>query len=90
LAWRVEFDYRAKRELDKLDRPAKERIARFLRERIATDEDPRRAGEALRGDKATLWKYRIGDYRLICDIQDYRVTVLVLAVGHRREIYRGR
>lgn len=90
MAWRVEFDYRAKREFDKLDRPAKERITRFLRERIVTDEDPRRMGEALRGEKATLWKYRIGDYRLICSIQDDRVTVLVLAVGHRREIYRGR
>ncbi|MEK6210711.1 MAG: hypothetical protein AABM64_10170 [Pseudomonadota bacterium] len=55
MAWRIEFDHRAKRELDKLDRPAKERITRFLRERIATDEDPRRTGEALRGDKATLW-----------------------------------
>jgi len=90
LAWRVEFDHRAKRELDKLDRPARERIARLLRERIATGEDPRRIGEALRGEKVTLWKYRIGDYRLICDIQDNRVTVLVLAVGHRREIYRER
>ena len=90
MAWRVEFDHRAKRELDKLDRPARERITRFLRERIAISEDPRRIGEALRGEKATLWKYRIGDYRLICDIQDNRVTVLVLAVGHRREIYRER
>ncbi len=90
MAWRVQFDHQAKRELDKLDRPAKERITRFLRERVATSEDPRRAGEALRGDKATLWKYRIGDYRLICSIQDGRVTVLVLAVGHRREVYRGR
>lgn len=88
MAWRVEFHHRAKRELDKLDRPARERVARFLRERIATDQDPRRVGEALRGDKANLWKFRVGDYRLICDIQDGRVTVLVLAIGHRRKIYR--
>lgn len=90
MVWRVEFDHRAKRELDKLDRAAKERIVRFLRERIAANEDPRRAGEALHGDKSTFWKYRVGDYRLICDIQDARVTVLVLAIGHRREIYRSR
>ena len=88
MAWRVEFDHRAKRELDKLDRPAQERITRFLRERIATDEDPRRIGEALRGDKATFWKYRIGHYRLLCDIEDRRVVVLVLMIGHRREVYR--
>jgi mRNA interferase RelE/StbE len=63
---------------------------RFLRERVAANEDPRRIGEALRGDKATFWKYRVGDYRLICDIQDDHVAVLVLAIGHRREIYRDR
>lgn len=90
MVWRVEFDHRAKRELDKLDRSAKERMVRFLRERIAANEDPRRTGEALHGDKSTLWKYRVGNYRLICDIQDARVTVLVLAIGHRREIYRSR
>ena len=88
MAWRVEFDHRAKRELDKLDRPTQERITRFLRERIATDEDPRRIVEALRGAKATLWKYRIGNYRLLCDIEDRRVVVLVLMIGHRREVYR--
>lgn len=88
MVWHVEFDHRAKREFDKLERPTQERIARFLRQRIAIDADPRRIGEALRGDKASLWKYRIGSYRLICDIQDDRVAVLVLALGHRREVYR--
>jgi len=88
LGWRVEFDRRAKRELDELDRSAQDRIVRFLRERIAVSEDPRRLGEALRGEKAAFWKYRVGDYRLVCDIQDARVVVLVLAVGHRREVYR--
>ena len=88
MGWRVEFDRRAKRELDELDRSAQDRIVRFLRERIAVSEDPRRLGEALRGEKAAFWKYRVGDYRLVCDIQDARVVVLVLAVGHRREVYR--
>lgn len=88
MAWRVEFDHRAARELARLDRTAAGRIVRFLRERIAVDDDPRRLGQALRGDRRALWKYRVGDYRLICDIQDGRVTVLVLAVGHRREVYR--
>ena len=88
MGWRVEFDRRAKRELDELDRSAQDRIVRFLRERIAVSEDPRRLGEALRGEKAAFWKYRVGDYRLVRDIQDARVVVLVLAVGHRREVYR--
>jgi mRNA interferase RelE/StbE len=88
LAWGVEFGRGAKRELDKLDHPAKERIVHFLRERIATDENPGRIGEALSGEMATCWKYRIRDFRLICDIQDKQITVLVLAVGHRREVYK--
>jgi len=50
--------------------------------------DPRQFGKPLHGDKKGLWRYRVGDYRLICDIQDQRVTVLLLALGHRKEIYR--
>jgi mRNA interferase RelE/StbE len=60
----------------------------YLRERIATDADPRRFGKPLIGDKAGLWRYRVGDFRLVCRIEDERLVVLVLAVGHRREVYR--
>jgi mRNA interferase RelE/StbE len=61
---------------------------RFLAERVAGSEDPRRIGEALKGEPAGLWRYRVGDFRVICRIEDYRVTVLVLDVGNRRYIYR--
>ena len=89
MAWRVEFDPRALDELKSLDKPVQIRIAKVLRERIAPLVDPRSLGQALRGDElGSYWKYRIGDYRLICDIRDETITILILRIGHRREIYR--
>jgi mRNA interferase RelE/StbE len=86
-AWRVEFDRDAARDLRKLDVPGQRRILRYLRERIATDEDPRRFGHALTGDLKGLWRYRVGDYRIVASIADERFVVLVVTVGHRRDVY---
>ncbi|MGE0752117.1 MAG: type II toxin-antitoxin system RelE/ParE family toxin [Variibacter sp.] len=86
-AWRVEFDARAARDLRKLDRTAQQLILRYLRARIATADDPRRFGRALTGDLKGLWRYRIGDYRIVAKIEDDRLIVLVVTVGHRREVY---
>jgi mRNA interferase RelE/StbE len=89
LAWRIEFDPAAVDDLARLDRPVQQRIVKILRERIAPLDDPRALGEALRGNElGKYWKYRIGDYRLICDIQDQVIRILVLRIGHRREVYR--
>ena len=87
--WQIEYAEKAARELLKIDRQAAKRIKKYLDERIATDEDPRRFGEALAEKLAGLWKYRIGDYRVIVEIQDERVVVLVLRVGHRSKVYGG-
>jgi len=89
LAWRIEITDTAKKQLTKLDHQAQVSILRYLRERIATDEDPRRYGAPLRRELANRWKYRVGPYRLICDIQNEKVLVLVLLVGHRNKIYGG-
>jgi len=86
-AWTVEFDPEAAKELRKLGRPAQELILRYLRERIATFDDPRRFGKALGGDMAGLWRYRVGDYRLIVTFEEDRLVVLVLTLGHRRNVY---
>jgi len=67
---------------------AQESIIQFLRERVQTAEDPRQLGKPLHGDKGGLCRYRVGDYRLICDIQDERITILVVRVGHRKDVYR--
>jgi mRNA interferase RelE/StbE len=72
----------------KLDRSAQRSIQQFLREKLRSTGDPRQWGKALQGEKRGLWRYRIGDYRLICDIQDERITVLVLELGHRKDVYR--
>jgi mRNA interferase RelE/StbE len=86
--WRVEFLASARRELDKIARPDRGRILKFLDERIATEENPRRVGHALSGPLAGYWSYRIGDFRLIAEIEDDTVTVLVVRIGNRREVYR--
>jgi len=86
--WRVEFDRAAVRDLRKLGAEAESRVLRYLRERIAGSTDPRRLGHALTGDRKGLWRYRIGDYRIVAAIEDDRFVVLVVAIGHRRDVYR--
>ena len=86
--WHVEFDERAAKELRKLAPEIRRKILVFLKERIETELDPRRFGKALISILAGLWRYRIEDYRVICLIQDERLVVLALKVGHRRQIYR--
>jgi mRNA interferase RelE/StbE len=89
MAHNVELSESADRELGKLDAQQAKRILKFLHERVAKLNDPHSVGEALHGSRlGEFWKYRVGDYRLICKIKDDRLVVLVLRVGHRKEIYR--
>lgn len=88
MAWRVEITPTAGRQITKLDRHIQISIVRYLREHLERSEDPRRQGKALRGEKAGLWRYRVGDYRIICHLRDDSKTVVVLALGHRKEVYR--
>ena len=89
MAWNIEVSPAADLELSKLDAQYSKRILKFLHERLAKLENPRSLGKALQGSRlGEFWKYRVGDYRLICKIEDDRVVVLVLRVGHRKEIYR--
>lgn len=88
MAWSVEISDHAERQLRKLDAQVRRRILDWLDERIDGCKNPRHFGEALKGGRAGLWRYRVGDYRIICQILDGRLVVLALAVGHRREVYR--
>jgi mRNA interferase RelE/StbE len=94
LAWRIEFDDAAKKELGRLakrDRQTAQRITKFLRERVAVLEDPRSIGEALKGSAlGEFWKYRVGAHRIIASIEDEAVRILVLRIGDRKEVYRKR
>lgn len=87
--WKIEYDEKAAGELMKLDREAARRIKKYLDERIATDDDPRRFGEGLTENLAGLWKYRVGDFRVIAEIQEQRIVVLVVRIGHRSKVYGG-
>jgi mRNA interferase RelE/StbE len=86
-AWQVVIEPLAAKELKKLANSDRKRIMQFLRERIATTENPRSASHALTGALKGLWSYRIGDFRVIAKIQDQIVTVLVVRIGNRRDVY---
>ncbi len=88
MVWKVEFTNIAERRMEKLDEEIRRRILRFFRERVVRLEDPRSIAEPLQGEFRGLWRFRIGEYRAICDIENKRLLVLVLEIGHRREIYR--
>ena len=86
---KIDLSAQLSRELAKLDQQQRKRILKFLRDRLASLDNPRSIGQALHGSElGEFWKYRVGDYRLICKIEDERLLILVLRVGHRREIYR--
>jgi len=87
VSWKIAIARTAERQIKKLDRTVQTSILRFLRERVEPSEDPRQWGKPLHGEKRGLWRYRVGDYRLICDIQDQKITVLVLEVN-RKDVYR--
>ena len=87
MTWDVQVLPRAEKALKKLDKPQASRIRDAL-VRLAGLDDPTSACKALGGPLTGLWRYRVGDYRIICDLQDQRLVVLVVEIGHRREIYR--
>lgn len=88
MAWTVEISDLAEKQLRRLDRPVQKRLLDWLDDRLEGCKNPRHFGEALRGDLSGLWRYRVGDYRIICQLHDDRLVVLTLAIGHRREVYR--
>lgn len=89
MIWKIEWDDRARKELRKLDPPVQKEILSYLRVRVAGSANPRVFGQNLSGNKAGLWRYRLGNYRVVCRIEDDILVVLVLGVGHRKEVYEG-
>ncbi len=87
MAWKIDLAPTALKQLDKLDKPVAHRILKFLHERVQKLDDPRQIGARLQGTLSEFWKYRVGDYRLICSLEQDQLVVLVLRIGHRREIY---
>lgn len=89
MAWIIEYSETARRQIHKLDRQTARRILDYMDERIAGENDPRASGKALTGKAlGAFWRYRVGDYRVICSIEDGRLCVVVVEIGNRREVYR--
>ena len=88
MAWTIDYAQSARNQLKKLDQPVAKQILDFMDNRVAKQEDPRTIGKALAGPLGSLWRYRVGDYRIICEIQHSAVRILIIRLGHRREVYR--
>jgi mRNA interferase RelE/StbE len=87
MAWKIDLSGNALKQLRKLDKPIANRILKFLRDRVGKLDDPRKIGERLQGPLGDFWKYRVGDYRVICSMQDDKLVVWVVRIGHRSEVY---
>lgn len=88
MAWRIELTDDAVKQLKKMGHADAKRIRDYLRKRIEPLENPRQLGKPLSGNLGELWRYRVGDYRVIASIEDDQVRILVIRIGHRRDIYR--
>ena len=86
MAYRIEFEAQAFEDFSKLDGAIKKRIQKYI-DKIAEREDPRTLGEPLQENLSSYWKYRVGDYRLVAEIQDDKFIVLMLVIDHRRKVY---
>lgn len=89
MVWNVEFLATAKRQLQKIDKSWQNKILDYLEDEISPLNDPRTRGKSLVGDKRGLWRYRVGDYRIICDIQTENIVIVAITIGHRKDVYAG-
>lgn len=88
--WAIEFDAKVDKEMARLAPKDRQRILRFLKERVAPLDNPRNLGEALAGPLSGYWKYRVGDYRVIARFENRAMVILVVRIGNRRQVYRWR
>ena len=88
MAWTISYTARARRQLDKLDRQWRKQIVDYLSLEIASQSDPRQRGHGLTGDRSGIWRFRLGDYRILCEVRANELLVLVVEVGHRSSVYR--
>lgn len=87
MAWKIEYAETAVKSLKKLNKSDATKIIKYLNERVSTRDDPRTLGKALRGNLGELWRYRVGDYRVLCEIKDNQLIILAAEIGHRKNIY---
>lgn len=88
MAWTIKISRTAEKEIQSLDTRVQRQLLNFFRSRINLT-NPRQSGKLLKGHKKDLWHYRLGDYRIICDLQDKSKEILILAIGHRSKVYKS-
>ena len=88
MVWQIEFTAGARKQLKKMTQSDAKRIVDFLRQRVSPLSNVRQLGKALQGPSAGFWRYRVGHFRLVCEIQDDRLVVLVVRVGQRDKVYK--
>ncbi len=88
--WTIKYLRSARKEAKKLDPEIRDKIRKHFEQRVSRMEDPRQFGEPLRGKLAELWRYRVGSYRIICELRDRELVVLVIRIGHRKNVYRSK
>lgn len=88
MTWRIKYARSVQKTVKKLHPRVRQRLRDYLENRIAQLDDPRQVGKPLKGQDSELWRYRVGDYRIICEIQNNTLVVLVIRIGHRKEVYR--
>lgn len=86
--WKIEYTETARRQLRKVDKSVARRILDYMDQRVAPLADPRTIGKALHGVLGDLWRYRVGEYRVLCELRDRELRVLVVQIGNRKEVYR--
>ncbi|PNK59396.1 type II toxin-antitoxin system RelE/ParE family toxin [Pantoea sp. FDAARGOS_194] len=87
MVWTINYSDRALKALRKMNKQNARRIVDFMDMRIAVLEDPRLSGKPLKGELGVFWRYRVGDYRILCEIHDDKMIILAATIGHRREVY---
>lgn len=87
MIWTIKFSEFSLKQIKKLDKAIAKKIISYLKDQVANKQDPRIFGKPLLHDKSDMWRYRVDDYRIICRIEDHELVVLVLRLGHRKDIY---
>lgn len=88
MAWKIKYLKSIQKEIRKINKGEQKKIREYLEERIANADDPRKFGKALKGTHSEFWRYRVGQYRIICEIDDSEIVILVIRIGHRKDVYR--
>lgn len=87
MGWTIKFTEFAEKQLRKLDKAVAKKILKYFKERVLAQDDPRKFGKTLLHDKSGLWRFRVDDYRIICKLEDHELTILVVRLGHRKDVY---